>query len=372
MNELTEFKLAGYNTLRKKYERVSKIALKLLDDTLRKNHTHPMQVTHRIKATESIAGKLERRPDKYTSADQLMDILGIRIICYFTDHVDQVAFMLESILDIDWKNSSDKREIIDPTAFGYLSLHYICSLPKDKGYPEDLTDLKFEIQIRTILQHTWAEIEHDLGYKSEFSIPKDLRREFSRVAGLLEIADESFLRIRNSITAYEANVREKIANDTADDMPLDLVSLRAYLELSPSMKSLLDDIAAISDAIINEANPESFLPLLSFFNLHTLGDLKEFVEEGHDDALFFAKKALEGMFLEELSSIVGLYYLCRSHLVRGDYNFRQLMVYFTLGEASEKRAKQHSEYILKLRKELEEQTDDQPEKQDQDKQEPNA
>ena len=63
----------------------------------------------------------------------------------------------------------------------------ICSLPKDKGYPEELTEYTFEIQFRTVLQHAWAEIEHDLGYKTEFGIPLDVRREFSRVAGLLEI-----------------------------------------------------------------------------------------------------------------------------------------------------------------------------------------
>ena len=52
--------------------------------------------------------------------------------------------------------------------------------------------LKCEIQIRSVLQHAWAEIEHDLGYKSELTIPKEVRRSFSRLAGLLELGDKEF------------------------------------------------------------------------------------------------------------------------------------------------------------------------------------
>ena len=352
MNELAELRMEEYNRLSEKYKKLEAITVELLEENLKNKDLRPMHITHRIKTADSSIGKLERKPDKYKNLSALNDFLGIRIICYFTDQVDESASIIEKLLDVDTELSCDKRELIAPTTFGYLSLHYICSLPKDGRFPEELCDLKFEIQIRTILQHTWAEIEHDLGYKTEFSIPRNLRREFSRVAGLLEIADETFLRIRNSIQEYEAEVREKISTDTADDMSLDLVSLRAYLELSPNMHALLDDIAAINGSKILDTDPESYLQLLSFFNLHTLGELNTFVAEGHEDAVYFAKKALTDAGLEELSSIVGLYYLCRARLVRGEYNKRQLMVYFVLGESTEKRAEQHANYILKLREEL--------------------
>lgn len=63
-------------------------------------------------------------------------------------------------------------------------------------------DLKCEIQIRSILQHAWAEIEHDIGYKNEIAIPKQMRRKFSRIAGLLEIADQEFVQIRSELEDY--------------------------------------------------------------------------------------------------------------------------------------------------------------------------
>ena len=349
MDNLMELRLAEYDNVIGNYRELEPLVIAALEEKLKEAGIRAMQIAHRIKTRESVAGKLERKPDKYSSPAKMTDLFGVRIICYFSDQVDQIADLIREFFVIDPAKSVDKRELLDPTAFGYLSLHFICSLPRESGYPEELCDLKFEVQIRTVLQHTWAEIEHDLGYKTEFGIPKQVRREFSRVAGLLEIADESFLRIRSSIQNYEIHVRHEIENDMADDMPLDLVSLRAYLELSRTMQSLLKDIAAISGSVIIETSPEQYIRNLEFFGVRTLGNLNKFVLEGYGDALAFAKRSLGSIRLDEVSSIIGLYYLCRARLVQGDYNERQLMVYFMLGEATEAKARRQAGQILRLR-----------------------
>ena len=349
MDNLMELRLLEYDTEIDNYRKLEPIVISVLEDKLREAGIRPMQIAHRVKTRESVAGKMERKPDKYTSLRKMTDLLGIRIICYFNDQVDQIADLIRQCLVIDLKNSVDKRELLEPTAFGYLSLHFICSLPKDSGYPNELCDLKFEIQIRTVLQHTWAEIEHDLGYKTEFGVPRKVRREFSRVAGLLEIADESFLRIRSFIRDYEIDVRNKITNDEAAEMSLDLVSLRAYIELNKTMQRLISEIAAISGSQVIETSPETYLPYLEFFGVHTLGELSDFVHAGYDDAIHFAKNSLSKIKLDEVSSIIGLYYLCRARLVLGDYNERKLMKYFMLGEATEKKAKLQTGLILRLR-----------------------
>ena len=347
MNNIMELRLAEYDSNIDRFRELETIVLHLLEEQLKGSNIRPMQIAHRIKTRESVAGKMERKPDKYSAVLKMTDLLGIRIICYFSDQVNQVAELIRKCLVID--NSVDKRKILDPTSFGYLSLHCICSLPKDAGYPEDLCDLKFEIQIRTVLQHTWAEIEHDLGYKSEFGIPQDLRRNFSRVAGLLEFADEAFLQIRQNILEYEAHVKELITNDEADAMPLDLVSLKAYLEFSKTMQSLIREIAALSGSTVNEVSPEQYLRYLEFFDIHTLGDLNAFVQEGYEDAVSCAKRILNNIQLDEVSSIIGLYYLCRARLIHGDYTEEQLMQYFMLGEAAQKKAKLQTGLILRLR-----------------------
>ena len=148
----------------------------MVDDRLHQmlfGDDNPMiMITHRIKTVDSIKGKLERKSDYYKDIHDLRDILGFRVICHFLEDVNLMAKRISEIFRVDWSKSKDKRELIDARSFGYLSLHYICALPEEEG---ELSNLWFEIQIRTILQHSWAEIEHDLGYKAEIEVPREIR-----------------------------------------------------------------------------------------------------------------------------------------------------------------------------------------------------
>jgi hypothetical protein len=84
-----------------------------------------------------------------------------------------------------------------------------------------------------LLQHAWAEIEHDLGYKSKNSLPKATRRQFYRLAGLLELADEQFRQLRDAHRAYSEEVHTKI--DASDmDLPLDQLTVQSFLETNPT------------------------------------------------------------------------------------------------------------------------------------------
>jgi hypothetical protein len=188
-------------------------------------------------------------------------------------------------------------------------------LRKSDEYPDSYTDVSFEIQIRTVLQHAWAEIEHDLGYKTVFAVPRDIRREFSRVAGLLEIADESFSRIREATAEYELEVRKNIEEDKADDMTIDRVTLWAFMKRSNFMQNFLYEIASISGARILDVNPESYLKRFDALGINTLGELKAFIEEQRPHALRMARDLLTDSEIDELISTVGFYYVCRSKFI---------------------------------------------------------
>lgn len=187
-------------------------------------------VSHRVKSASSLARKLARPDRTYRRLDDLTDLVGLRVITYFEDSIEQVAQLIERSFRVDMDRSVDKRLLEDPARFGYRSLHYICHPPPLLVTIEPTWDWPFEIQVRTVLQHAWAEIEHDLGYKSPESIPMPVRRRFSRLAGLLEIADSEFVELRRLLDSYAHDVRQ---SHLQTGVPLDTLTLGSLTEEGP-------------------------------------------------------------------------------------------------------------------------------------------
>ncbi|MCA9589643.1 MAG: hypothetical protein KC657_30260 [Myxococcales bacterium] len=195
------------------------LAAWLADDASIKVHS----VTARLKAPESLALKLERPDKSYDDLWDITDLVGLRVITYFEDAVDRVGQVLEARLPIDFQESTDKRRRRDESAFGYRSLHYVFRLGGELP-----ARARAEVQVRTVLEHAWAEIEHDLGYKAREAMPASARRRLSRVAGLLELADQEFVAIRRELEAYASVLPARVANDD-DALPLDRLSLTTLL-----------------------------------------------------------------------------------------------------------------------------------------------
>jgi ppGpp synthetase/RelA/SpoT-type nucleotidyltranferase len=221
-------------------------------------------VSWRLKDRESLAKKLARPDRSYADLWMITDLIGIRVITYFADAVDRVGELVEQHLPVDFAHSTDKRRR-EATEFGYRSLHYVCRL--GAPLPERAA---CEIQVRTVLEHAWAEIEHDLGYKATEEIPIPVRRRLSRLAGLLELADEEFGAIRDELDRYARALPERIASAS---VPLDRFSLIALLEQP--------DVAAIDQAIAAELGyplstdaffPDYLLRLLASAGVRTTED----------------------------------------------------------------------------------------------------
>ena len=206
-----------------------------------------LAIEHRVKKEKSLAGKLERKGDAYNTFEDITDILGCRVICFLSDEIDKIGKKVEENFVIDWEKSSDKRALIKEDEFGYLSLHYICSLPFGDKWPDGICGKKFEIQIRTILQHAWSAINHDIGYKSDFGVPREIRRQFARLAGILELADDEFVRARNNMLGYTEDIRKRIVTDEADDVLINIISLNEYVLHNQKLQSLIHEIADIAD-----------------------------------------------------------------------------------------------------------------------------
>lgn len=155
-------------------------------------------VTARVKSFRSLRQKALRREadGSYVYPDPwhgIHDIIGVRVTTY---HSTEIPAIMDALGD-----SLTVLRRIDKTAetrisgrLGYGSQHLICKV--STAAPSELApyaDMQFEVQLRTVLQHAWAEFEHDIRYKApEGATDPRIDRAFALAAGLIELADQQF------------------------------------------------------------------------------------------------------------------------------------------------------------------------------------
>ena len=254
-----------YRELLPTLEQLAKEAYDLLRRALREKHIYVTAFEYRVKTEQSLAGKLELKGAKYKTITDVTDLVGLRVITFYTDEVDKVAAIAKRVFDIDWQESVDKRKLHHLDSFGYNSLHYICRL-KEEGETKKEQGIRFELQMRTALQHVWSTIEHDTGYKGDVKIPKEYKRQFSRLAGMLELVDDEFSRLRTELTDYRRQIQGMVKSGQLDDVPLSTDSFRSFLELNP-FDRLNKRIAAVNQAEIYPVSLMPYLPVLESFGV---------------------------------------------------------------------------------------------------------
>lgn len=310
--------LEDYRAMQPVYEKMREVILKELRKCLEKNHILVTAVEARIKTEKSLAGKLALKGNKYRTLDDITDIVGARVITFYTDEVDKIAALMESVFEVDWNYSVDKRRALGKDTFGYMSLHYICRIPQklfhDESMPE-VNHVAFELQMRTTLQHAWASMNHDTGYKSGVEIPSEYGRAMARLAGLLELADAEFSRIRTSITDYRRKVEELVKDGSFDEVELNGDTFKSYMAIDP-FASLNRRIASINQAEIQQVNGMYFLkPLRNVMGLKTLGDIEHMRAEYGEAAYQLALHQMSGTDLDIFASTLGLQNLCYVSIV---------------------------------------------------------
>lgn len=270
-------------------------------------------VESRVKTEKSLAGKLEIKGAKYKSLADITDIVGLRVITFYLDDVDVVASVVERIFEVDWENTVDKRRLHALDSFGYQSLHYICRVPE--------MPYRFEIQMRTLLQHAWSNMNHDTGYKSGVEIPREYIRNMSRLAGMLELADEQFSQIRSELTDYRRRMQALVASGNLDEVLLDGDTFRSYLDLRP-FEGLNRRIAAINQAEIQEVSLMPYLAAMKDIGCQTLGDVQRVIKDYSEGAYQIACYQMGLTDLDIMASSVGPQNLCIAYILKnsGDAN----------------------------------------------------
>ena len=299
--------LEEYNTNLPRFKEIEQEVRDKLKKTLADSGLLVAAIESRVKAYDSLAGKLELKGHKYKSLADLTDILGLRVITFYLDDVDKVASAVERLFTVDWENSVDKRKIHEIDSFGYLSLHYICSVP---GFP-----YRFEIQMRTLLQHAWANMDHDTGYKSGVEIPKRYMRSMSRLAGLLELVDDEFSKIRIELTDYRRRVQALVRSGNLNEVPIDGDTFRSYLELNP-FGQLNKRIASMNQAEIQDDPLMPYLSVFKSLGLSTLGDIAQVIKDYSEGAYQIACYQIGLTDLDIISSSIGPQDLCIAYILK--------------------------------------------------------
>lgn len=306
----------------------------IIDTTLRNcldsNHIAVTAIESRIKSEESLAGKLLLKGYKYNSLSDLTDIVGARVITFYTEDVDKISALIESKFSIDWQNSVDKRKMHQLNSFGYMSLHYICRIPESIYHNEQmlmLNELRFEIQMRTALQHVWANMYHDIGYKTNIEVPTEYLRTLNRLAGMLELADDEFSRIRRSLSEYRYKVQGLVSDGKFDEVELDGDSYRRYLELNP-FERLTNKIAAINQAEIHQASALPFLKVLMRLGFKTLGDIERLKQDYWEAAYQLALFQISGTDIDIVVSTIALQNLLIVFQLKNGYGEQDLAKFF--------------------------------------------
>jgi putative GTP pyrophosphokinase len=115
--------------------------------------------------------------------------------------------------------------------------------------------MRAELQVRTVLQHAWAAIDHKLAYKRESDVPKGLLRQLSRVSALLEVGDEQFEAVRSASQGLDASYDARTRAGELD-IPIDASSLPAYVSESDVVIKLVKIAQEVGFTVGREPSSE--------------------------------------------------------------------------------------------------------------------
>lgn len=268
------------------YEKMSKEVSELCRKIINKKGISYHSITYRLKEKESFLAKCDK--SKYTNpTEEITDLSGVRIIAYTNQEVYRICHIIENEFRIDSDNSANKADGLGNNEVGYLSVHYIVQFNDKRAKLseyEEFEKCKCEIQVRTLLQHAWAEIEHDKNYKFSGVLPTDIKRRFYLVAGVLEMMDREFDNLSKEIDEYAKDVRKKTDNNNYD-IEINSMSLEQYLIKKFGEDTFINNLA-LTNGMVGE---------LKRFGFKKINDIENVITEKMLDLLNYNGRTAVGM-----------------------------------------------------------------------------
>ncbi len=335
-SELSDKILALHNKMFNNFKLLSidieSIVKHLLDDCDDLIHN----VDIRVKENKSLKKKIQRSENKYKELDEITDLIGVRVITYYESDIPNILSKLQPFFVEDSTKSVDKSSLLALDQFGYRSTHLIVSLPEQneiRNLGLDLINLEsndvkkisgwqFEIQLRSILQHSWAEIEHDLGYKNELGLPKKLRRKFSQIASILEIADDQFEIIKKQLKEHEMHLQNELDKHKlqvfGNHVSIDTYSLSLFVKNCKALKKLDGKIIALTKKQHHKYSDffiERLFRRVEFLKISSFQELYDLISRNNSRLIDFCGGLLQDIspgpsaFVNDGISLLYLFYL---------------------------------------------------------------
>jgi len=253
------------------FEFLAKKVSMLLEDLIKTNEIEHHSITYRTKDLDSLITKVKIK--NYTDPqNQVHDYAGIRIVTFVKSDVLKICKLIEREFNIDSENSSDKSEELGEDKVGYRSVHYIARLNNKRSELSEYSLFRekcFEIQVRTILEHAWADISHDRTYKFDNILPEknEIRRRFALASASLEMIDREFDRLSNEIKEYSLEVSDSTKQGVLSHI-IDSTSLMAYMN-----EKFLDQVnSKLIEPTLKNADKKLIIELNNM-GIHKLNEL---------------------------------------------------------------------------------------------------
>lgn len=166
----------------------------------------------RVKDTDSFLTKALRRGKGYERPlDQITDKVGVRFVVLLLSDVKIIENVIEEceLWEAEKSRDFESERTERPHHFDYQSVHYIArpKRPLACGGVTVPVEIVCEIQVRTLLQHAYAELAHDTTYKTSFSVDREVSRQIAKSAALVEATDEIFVYANVKVQAASAELR---------------------------------------------------------------------------------------------------------------------------------------------------------------------
>jgi putative GTP pyrophosphokinase len=167
----------------------------------------------RVKETDSFLEKALVRKRKTDPLAEVTDQVGVRFVVLLLEDINRVGKIVESG---PWQAQKDRdfqhERLEKADYFAYQSDHYVIRTCEKVTYDGVAipAGLPCEIQIRTILQHAYAEMAHSSAYKPPVKLPevdqKHINRSLAKGSALIETTDDVFGEIKKKLRDYNESV----------------------------------------------------------------------------------------------------------------------------------------------------------------------